>query len=116
MVIIEEAHEFLSAHRINQMPVLFEQVQCVSFHTQEAAVIRENHHLWGQRYLLTLAYQKTKPTVTLDHKRITLTVRLGSDTEKRAAVIHEWHKSLRHTEVPGLIEKWEAKLGVKVNR
>jgi len=30
MVIIEEAHEFLSAHRIQQMPVLFEQVATIA--------------------------------------------------------------------------------------
>ena len=29
-------------------------------------------------------------------------------------MIHEWHKSLLHEAVPPLIEKWEAKLGVKV--
>lgn len=35
-------------------------------------------------------------------------------TSKRAAVIHEWHKSLLHEVVPTLIEKWETKLKVKV--
>ena len=56
----------------------------------------------------------TKPTVTVDHKRITLSVRPGSDQAKRASIIHEWHKSLLHAFVPALISKWEPKLGVQV--
>jgi predicted metal-dependent hydrolase len=52
--------------------------------------------------------------VALDHKRITLTVRPGSTEAKRAEVIHEWHKSLLHQAIPPLIERWEAKLGVRV--
>src|SRR5205085_8955875 len=35
---------------------------------------------------------------------------------RRAQVIHEWHKSLLHKVVPDLINKWEPKIGVKVNR
>jgi len=78
-------------------------------------VERESHYLWGRRHLLTIAYRDTKPTVSLDHKRISLTVRPGSDETKRAEVIHEWHKSLLHAVVPGLIQKWEPKLKVKVS-
>jgi len=52
--------------------------------------------------------------VVLDHKRISLSVRPGSDAKKRAAVLHDWHKSLLHQVVPGIIRKWEPKLGVKV--
>ena len=70
--------------------------------------------LWGRRHLLTVVYRDTKPFVSLDHKRITLTVRPGSDSQKRADVIHEWHKSLLHHVVPSVISKWEPKLGVKV--
>ena len=52
---------------------------------------------------------------SLDHKQITLTVRPGSSAAKRAAVVHEWHKSILHEAVPVLIKKWESKLGVKVS-
>lgn len=52
--------------------------------------------------------------VTLDHKRITLIVRPDSNADKRAEVLHEWHKSLLHEAVRPLIANWEKKLGVKV--
>ena len=77
-------------------------------------VERESHELWGRRHLLTVSRKETKPSVSLDHKRITLTVRPGSDARKRAEVIHEWHKSLLHDFVPGVIRRWEPKLGVRV--
>ena len=77
-------------------------------------VERESHYLWGRRHLLTVAFRDAKPSVSLDHKRITLTVRPGSDAAKRAEVIHEWHKTLLHEVVPVFIRKWEPKLKVKV--
>ena len=82
--------------------------------TPRQFIERESHYLWGRRYLLTVVHRDAKPCVSLDHKRITLTVRPGSDAGKRAEVIHEWHKSLLHEVVPPLIKKWEPKLKVKV--
>ena len=82
--------------------------------TPRAFIERESHYLWGRRYLLTVAYREAKPSVNLDHKRITLTVRPGSDEAKRAAVIHDWQKSLLHEVVPGLITKWSRVLKVSV--
>lgn len=84
--------------------------------TPRQFITRESHYLWGRRYLLTVDYADARPGVSLDHKRISLTVRPGSSIVKRAEVMHQWHKSLLHEVVPGLIAKWEAKLGVKVKR
>lgn len=75
---------------------------------------RESHYLWGRRYLLTVIERDAKPTITVDHRRITLIVRPGSDRAKRAQIIHDWHKSLLHEAVPALIEKWTPKLRVRV--
>ena len=77
-------------------------------------VERESHILWGRRYLLTVLRRDAKPSVSIDHKRITLTVRPGSDATKRAQVMHNWHKSLLQGILPALIAKWEPKLGVSV--
>ncbi len=82
--------------------------------TARQLVERESHFLWGRRYLLTLREEDAKPSVRLSHRRITLTVRPGSSRARREAGMHEWHKSLLHDAVPGLIRKWERKLGVEV--
>lgn len=82
--------------------------------TPRQFVERESHFLWGRRYLLTLREEEAKPVVRLSHRRITLTVRPGSNWTRREAVMHEWHKSLLHDALPGLIRKWERKLRVDV--
>jgi predicted metal-dependent hydrolase len=82
--------------------------------TPREFIERESHYLWGRRHLLTVIELDTKPSVTVDHKRITLNVRPGSDHAKRGSIIHEWHKTLLHELIPALINKWEPKLGVQV--
>ncbi|PJC98759.1 metal-dependent hydrolase [Janthinobacterium sp. BJB1] len=78
-------------------------------------VERESHYVWGRRYLMTVDYQDVRPSVVLSNKRITLIVRPGCSAEKRAEVMHEWHKSLLHMAVTPLIQKWERKLKVSVS-
>jgi predicted metal-dependent hydrolase len=82
--------------------------------TPRRYIERESHYLWGRRYLLSVKEEEAKPSVRFTHRRIVLTVRPGSARAKRAAVMHEWHKSLLHATVPALIRKWESKLEVKV--
>ncbi|MFA7174622.1 MAG: SprT family zinc-dependent metalloprotease [Kiritimatiellia bacterium] len=91
-----------------------EKLRCQARETPREFIERESHYLWGRRHLLTVIERNAKPAVTVDHKRITLRVRPGSDHAKRAAIIHEWHKSLLHEFVPALISKWQPKLGVRV--
>lgn len=84
--------------------------------TPRRFVERESHYLWGRRHLLSIAHRDAKPCVSVDHKRITLTVRPSSDSGKRAEVLHDWHKALLHALIPPLIQKWEPRLNVKVAR
>lgn len=109
--------EVARAYAISKLSWIREQQRKLANQARESPrqfIERETHFLWGRRYLMTVEYRDAKPAVSLDHKRITLTVRPGSDAQKRAEVIHEWHKSLLHEVVPPLIEKWESKLQVKV--
>lgn len=82
--------------------------------TPRQYVERESHYLWGRRYLLSVVEQDSKPGVSLGHRRITLAVRTGSSAAKREEVMQDWQRSLLHEAVPGLIRKWEARLGVQV--
>lgn len=82
--------------------------------TPRKFIERESHYLWGRRYLLNVVERDERPGVSVDHRRITLTVRPGSDQARRAEVMHRWHKRLLHEVVPPLIAKWEQKLNVKV--
>ena len=83
--------------------------------TPRKFIERESHFIWGRRHLMTVKHAEVKPSVRLDHKRITLTVRPGAGAKRRAEVIHEWHKSLLHEVVPSIIKKWQPKLKVHVS-
>src|SRR5947209_5869131 len=105
------------AYAISKLGWIRQQQQKLENQARESPrqfIERESHYLWGRRYLMTIVRRETKPFVSLDHKRITLTVRPGSDATKRAQVIHAWHKLLLHGLVPALIKKWEPRLKVKV--
>lgn len=109
--------EAARAYAISKLGWIREQQQRLAKQARETprqCVERESHYLWGRRYLLTVVHREAKPSVSLNHKRITLTVRPGSDAAKRAEAMHAWHKMLLHHAVPLLIEKWEQKLQVAV--
>ncbi|MHB1863800.1 MAG: M48 family metallopeptidase [Gemmatimonadaceae bacterium] len=83
--------------------------------TPREFVTRETHYVWGKRRLLYVLQRDTKPCVTMDQRRITLTVRPQATRAKRAAVMHDWHKGLLHAAVPPLLRKWQRQLSVEVN-
>ena len=105
------------AYAISRLGWIREQQSKLEAQAREAPrqfVERESHYVWGRRYLMVVNHRDAKPSVVLDHKRIALTVRPGSDAHKRAAVMHEWQKRQLHAVVPVLIKKWERKLKVRV--
>jgi len=77
-------------------------------------VSRESHYIWGRRYLLDVVQRDAPPSVKMDHLRITLSVRPGTDMTKRAAIYQRWQRSLLHSAIPPLLAHWESRLGVKV--
>jgi predicted metal-dependent hydrolase len=109
--------EVARAYAISRLGWIREQQSKLQAQAREAPrqfVERESHHVWGRRYLMVINHRNAKPSVVLDHKRLTLTVRPGSDANKRADVMYEWQKLQLHAVVPVLIKKWERKLKVKV--
>lgn len=77
---------------------------------------RESHYFQGKRYLLRVTEKEASPKVELKTKTyIDLFVRPNSTTEQRHSVINEWYRTQLKKLIPGLIDKWENKLGVKVS-
>lgn len=111
--------EVARAYAISKLGWMREQRQKLVEQARESPrqfVERESHYVWGRRYLLSVDYREAKPHVRLGHRRIMLRVRPGSDVERRAQVMHEWHRELLHGVIPGIIKKWEPRLGVEVRR
>lgn len=110
--------EVARAYAITKLGWIRDQRKKLGAQAREAPrqfVPRESHYLWGRRYLFSVIEVDEKPQVTVAPRRLTLKVRPGSSVEKRAEVMHEWHKAQLHAVLPDLIEKWEGKLGVRVS-
>jgi predicted metal-dependent hydrolase len=74
---------------------------------------RESHYVWGKRYLLHVIEQHAPPAVELHHRRMVLQVR---PTSPKQAVLEQWYRAQLKLSAPPLIAKWEALMGVKVQR
>jgi predicted metal-dependent hydrolase len=77
---------------------------------------RESHYVWGKRYLLKISESDQPPAIELKHKRMHLRVRPGTTREKCRTIVEEWYRRQVKQAAPPLIEQWEERLGVKVER
>lgn len=84
--------------------------------TPREYIERESHYVWGKRYLLKVVEADTAPTLELKHSRIVLRVRPGTSEAARQAIMAHWYRGQIRVTVPALIAKWEAIMGVKVER
>lgn len=110
--------EVARAYAISQLAWIKQQQQQFNDQARESPrhfISRESHYVWGRRYLLAVVHSDDRPHINLDHKRITLHIPQETNVLKKAAIFHDWHKSLLHKAIPPLITKWEKKLGVKVS-
>lgn len=110
--------EVVRAYAISKLSWIRLQQEKLAKQPREASrefVKRESHYLWGRRYLLNVVHTDGKQYVTLDHKRINLFVRPGSNRDKRNEVFYEWQKKQLHEFVLETVGKWEPILGVKAN-
>jgi len=111
--------EVARAYAISRLAWIHSQQERLRGQAREPArqfVERESHFLWGRRYLLSIVEHEARPSIKLDHRRITMSIRPGATRDQRATVVHDWHKALLHEEVPDLIRKWEKRLKVSVHR
>lgn len=75
----------------------------------------ESHYFQGNRYLLDVIYQDAPPKVILhSNTRLELYVRPGSSTSQRERVLLNWYRQQLKEQIPALVSKWEAIIGVEV--
>lgn len=84
--------------------------------TKREFVDRESHYAWGERYLLQVIENKSSPTIILKPGKMTMQVRPGSSESRRRNILADWYRGQVRSVAAPIIEKWEARLGVKVHR
>ena len=84
--------------------------------SQREFVTGESHYFSGRRYRLDVVERDCSPRVWLQNNtRMGLSVRPGADRDTREATVHRWYRQHLRAQLPPLLEKWEAKVGVSVN-
>jgi predicted metal-dependent hydrolase len=84
--------------------------------TRREYIDRESHFLWGRRYLLKVNEAAQVPVVELKHNQMVLTVRPGSEMDKREEIVYAWYRDELRNALTPLIDKWGTLLGVHANR
>ncbi len=79
---LEVAHAY-AASKLNWIREQQDKLRAQPRETPRQFIERESHCLWGRRYLMSVIERDGKPEVSLDHRRIVLSVRPGSSQAKR---------------------------------
>lgn len=75
----------------------------------------ESHYFQGRRYRLRIHERRGRNEVIIKNRDyIDLYVRPGATREQRARVLREWYRRELKALIPGLITKWESRMGVQV--
>lgn len=77
---------------------------------------RESHYVWGKRYLLKVVEEDIAPEVKLEHSKMVLRVRPGTNHDAKQAIVSKWYREQIKAAVPDVIAKWEQTIGVRVDR
>jgi predicted metal-dependent hydrolase len=77
---------------------------------------RESHYVWGKRYLLDVVERDGRTNVELRHNKMIVSVRRGTGSERKQAIVDEWYRHELKEAILPLIEKWEPPIGVHTKK
>ncbi len=75
----------------------------------------ECHYFNGNPYSLQVIEKDAPPAVEINQQTLILGVRPDTPADKRQKLLDEWYRAHLRRVLPGLIEKWEGRMQVKVN-
>lgn len=76
---------------------------------------RESHYFLGRRYLLKVIQHAGSPQVLRrGNKTLELRIAPGTTRQRREHILLDWYRTNLKALIPPLIEKWEAKVGMRV--
>jgi predicted metal-dependent hydrolase len=101
-------------HRLNWIKRQREQLRAAQRQSIREMVTGESHYVWGSRLRLLVNQAPGRPHVEIDRNRLLLYVRGGETSDQRRALLDRWYRLQLRGVIPGLISKWEPKIGVTV--
>lgn len=84
--------------------------------SQREFVNGESHYFQGRRYRLSIVEYEGSPYIRLSNNRtIQLFARGQADRNRDEEVFRQWYRQTIRKQIPRLLAKWEAKVGVNVD-
>lgn len=83
---------------------------------QREFIDRESHYVWGRRYLLQIQELAAPASIVLSGKNMRMTVRPGTPTDKRQALLEAWYRTQVREAGQPLLRKWQAIMGVQAGK
>lgn len=82
--------------------------------SEREMVTGESHYLWGVRRRLKVVERPGRAHFEIDGQRLVLYVPAETSADKRRDYLDQWYREQLRQAIPGLVTKWEQKLGVTV--
>lgn len=114
---LEEDHVRLAV--IQRLPWIKRQREQLQNATRQSAremTTGESHYVWGVRHRLKVVERPGRPHVEVDGDRLLMYVPEGFDAESRIKLLQKWQRVQLREVIPGLVAKWEPKIGRTVPR
>lgn len=84
--------------------------------SQREMLTGESHFYQGRRYRLDVIERPAPPRVhVIGKSTLRLQVRPGTTADRREAILQAWYRARLREQLPGLLRKWEPKVGVDVS-
>lgn len=84
--------------------------------SQREMISGESHYFQGRRYRLHVNETAGQAMVRIrNNTTLEMLIKRDSSREEREAVLNKWYRQLLRDQIPGLISKWEPKIGVAVS-
>lgn len=83
--------------------------------SQRELLTGESIYFRGRRFRLDVVEDSAGPEVSVrSNARIQLRCSPGADRDQREAALHRWYREQLREQIPGLLRKWQRKVGVDV--
>ena len=82
--------------------------------TMREMVTGESHYVWGTRHRLKVIDRPGRAHIEIDGERLVLYAPADTSTDKRRNLLDRWYREQLRQAIPGVVEKWEAKMSVTV--
>ena len=104
---------------ISRLSWIRRQQQGFAKQTRESAremVTGESHYFQGRRYRLNVVERQGRAHVrVVNNTMLELKVKPGTETAGRWRAMERWYRQRLRDQIPGLLSKWEAVIGVQVS-